>query len=38
MGPERSQAYLQTLPGTDAWFFLPDAGHAWTIVKLTGRR
>ena len=25
MGPERSQAYLKTLPGTDAFFFLPSS-------------
>ena len=25
MGPERSRAYLKTLPGTEAFFFLPGA-------------
>ena len=37
MGPERSRAYLKTLPGTKALFFLPDAKRAWKLVQLTGR-
>ena len=38
MGPERSRAYLSTLPGTEAFFFLPDAKGGWRTVQLTGRR
>jgi FAD:protein FMN transferase len=38
MGPERSRAYLKTLPGTEALFFLPDATRGWKLVQLTGRR
>ena len=33
MGPERSRAYLNTLPGTEALFFLPDATRGWKIVR-----
>ena len=33
MGPERSRAYLKTLPGTEALFFLPDTRRGWTIVR-----
>jgi len=36
MGPERSRAYLKTLPRTEALFFLPEAS-GWKLVKLTGR-
>jgi thiamine biosynthesis lipoprotein len=32
MGPERSGAYLKTLPGTEAFFFLPDAARGWRMV------
>ena len=38
MGAERSRAYLKTLPGTDALFFLPDVARGWTLVRLTGRQ
>lgn len=38
MGPERSRVYLNTLPGTEAFFFLPDAKRGWKTVQLTGRR
>jgi thiamine biosynthesis lipoprotein len=38
MGPERSQAYLSQLPGTDALFFLPDAHRPWKVVRRHGRR
>jgi thiamine biosynthesis lipoprotein ApbE len=37
MGPERSRAYLKTLPGTEAFFFLPDARRGWTMI-VSGRR
>jgi len=33
MGVERARAYLKTLPGVEALFFLPDATHGWTIVR-----
>ena len=33
MGPERSRAYLNTLAGTEAFFFLPDAKRGWKIVE-----
>jgi len=33
MGPERSRSYLKTRPGTEAFFFLPDARRGWTIVR-----
>jgi thiamine biosynthesis lipoprotein len=36
MGPERSRAYLKTLPGADALFFLPDAKRGWKIVRRRG--
>jgi FAD:protein FMN transferase len=32
LGPERSQAYLNRLPGTEALFFLPDQGRSWRLV------
>ena len=38
MGPERTRVYLNTLPGTEALFFLPDAARGWKKAQLTGRR
>jgi thiamine biosynthesis lipoprotein ApbE len=38
MGPERSRAYLKTLPGTEAFFFLPDAKRGWTLTTLSATR
>ncbi len=32
LGPEGSRAYLNQLPGTEAFFFLPDPMRAWTVV------
>ena len=32
LGPERSQAYLNRLPGTEALFFLPDQARSWRLV------
>ncbi len=32
MGVERSRVYLKQLPGTEAFFFLPDATRGWTVV------
>ena len=32
MGPERSRRYLKTLPGTEAFFFLPDARRGWKMI------
>jgi thiamine biosynthesis lipoprotein ApbE len=32
LGPERSAGYLHRLRATDAFFFLPAAAHAWTMV------
>ena len=32
LGPERSQAYLSRLPGTEALFFLPDQARSWRLV------
>jgi thiamine biosynthesis lipoprotein len=32
LGPEGSRAYLNRLPGTEAFFFLPDPKRAWTVV------
>ena len=32
MGPERGQAYLKTLPDTEAFFFLPAAGGAQRVL------
>ena len=34
MGVESSRAYLKKHPGADAFFFLPDAAHGWTIVRI----
>jgi FAD:protein FMN transferase len=36
-GVERSRAYLQRLPATEAIFFLPDTKRAWKVVRLHGR-
>jgi thiamine biosynthesis lipoprotein len=38
MGLERSRTFVKGFPGTEAFFFLPDAKGAWKIVHLTGRR
>jgi thiamine biosynthesis lipoprotein len=38
LGPERSRAYLKSLPNTEAFFFLPDAARGWTVAQLTGQR
>jgi FAD:protein FMN transferase len=38
MGPERSRAYLKTLPATEAMFFLPDAARGWKVARLSGPR
>lgn len=38
LGQESSRAYLERLPGTEAFFFLPDATRGWTLAPLTGRR
>jgi thiamine biosynthesis lipoprotein len=32
MGPERSRAYLRTLPGVEAFFFLPDSARGWKMI------
>jgi thiamine biosynthesis lipoprotein ApbE len=32
MGSERSLAYLRTLPGVEAFFFLPDAARGWKMI------
>jgi thiamine biosynthesis lipoprotein len=37
MGPERSRAYLKTLPETEAFFFLPDPARGWKMV-VSGRQ
>ena len=37
MGPERSRTYLKSHPGTEAFFFLPDAARGWKLV-VSGRR
>jgi thiamine biosynthesis lipoprotein len=34
MGVERARAYVQRLHATEAFFFLPDSPHAWTIVTV----
>jgi FAD:protein FMN transferase len=34
MGVDRARAYLRRLPGAEALFFLPDAAHGWTIVRI----
>jgi thiamine biosynthesis lipoprotein len=33
MGPARSRTYLNTLPETEAFFFLPDAKGGWKIDR-----
>ena len=33
MGPDRSAAYLKQYPGTEAYLFLPAAGHTWRVVR-----
>jgi thiamine biosynthesis lipoprotein len=38
MGQESSRVYLERLPGTEAFFFLPDAARGWKSVQLTGPR
>src|SRR5436190_11166842 len=30
LGPDGSRNYLSQLPGTEVFFFLPDAAHGWT--------
>ncbi len=35
LGVESSQAYLNKVPGTEAYFFLPDAMRRWRMVHLT---
>jgi FAD:protein FMN transferase len=32
MGPDRSRPYLNSLSGTEVFFFLPDAHRAWKVV------
>ena len=32
LGPERSRAYVNRLPDTEVFFFLPDESHGWTVV------
>jgi thiamine biosynthesis lipoprotein len=34
LGPERSQTYLNQLPGAEVFFFLPDRMRPWTMVHL----
>ena len=36
LGPERSREYLKRLPGTDVFFFLPDASRGWTMIDRRG--
>jgi FAD:protein FMN transferase len=36
LGPERSRQYLSRLSGTEAFFFLPDRAHHWTMVHRRG--
>jgi thiamine biosynthesis lipoprotein len=36
LGPERSRTYLSRLPGTEAFFFLPDRVRRWTMARLRG--
>ena len=33
LGPEKSRAYLNQVPGTDVFFFLPDANRHGTMVR-----
>jgi thiamine biosynthesis lipoprotein ApbE len=37
MGPGRSAAYLKKLPGTEAFFFLPDPARGWKMT-VSGRQ
>jgi thiamine biosynthesis lipoprotein ApbE len=34
LGPEDSRTYLRRLHETEVFFFLPDAGRRWRLVKL----
>jgi thiamine biosynthesis lipoprotein len=36
LGPERSRTYLSRLPGTEAFFFLPDRVRHWTMARQRG--
>ena len=36
LGPEGSRAYLNRLARTDVFFFLPDRGRSWKMVRLVG--
>jgi len=36
-GVERSRAYLEHLPATEAIFFLPDTRRAWKMIRVHGR-
>ena len=38
LGPEGSRPYLNQLPGTEAFFFLPDSAGRWTMVERRGGR
>src|SRR4051812_35879824 len=31
VGPSKSAAYLEHYPDADAWFFVPDGKHGWTL-------
>jgi thiamine biosynthesis lipoprotein ApbE len=33
VGPSKSAAYLEHYPDADAWFFVPDGKHGWTVVN-----
>lgn len=35
-GVERTREHLKRLPGTEAFFFLPEARRGWRIVRLRG--
>jgi len=37
-GIPRSRAYLERLPATEAFFFLPSVRSRWTLVRVHGRR
>ena len=37
LGPDGSQSYLNRLPSTETYFFLPDARRSWTMVRSTSR-
>ena len=32
LGPDGSRSYLKRWPGTEAFFFIPDAMHGWRMV------